>query len=292
MNVQTSNRLADLSARIREACDRAASASIQAPEQSLEAGRLLIVAKKGCKHGEWLPFLEMTGVHERQARRLMQLARSGLKADTVSDLGGVKAALEYLGENKQAGPEDNIWKWAEDRTNGPLSVLDLEMGWRWFAAKLMRLAGVDMLTVFAITTGDEFCLPTERLLTDDDIKSSFSLMAEVAKGEREIPFEAEAASARDMMGLSLWITIAAQSLAARFYVEAERRSKIDYANDDHEREFDKIHKRLMAKLNAKNADLQACRAKELELAKRDGPEAAAAWMAGQCERIREGKATA
>ena len=291
MTIRTSNRLTDLSQRIREARDRAMLASVESAEQSLEAGRLLIEAKEACQHGQWIPFLESTGIHERQARRLMQLARSGLKADTVSDMGGVKAALEHFAEKKLSETEDDGWRWAEDRTNGPLSVLDLEMGWRWFAAKLMRLAGVDMLTVFAITVGDEFCLPTERLLTDDDIKSSFSLMAEVANGEREIPFEASARIS-EMRTLSNWAHLMAQILAARFYVEAQRRSKIDYANDDHEREFDKIHKRLMAKLNAKAADLEDCQAKELELAKRDGPEAAAAWMADQCDRIRQGKVAA
>ncbi len=291
MSIETSNRLTDLSTRIRQASDRAKGASLEAAEQYLEAGRLLIEARAECPHGEWGPFLEMTGVHERQARRLMQLARSGLKADAVSEMGGVKAALESLAEKKQSETEDDGWRWAEDRTNGPLSVLDLEMGWRWFAAKLMRLAGVDMLTVFAITVGDEFCLPTERLLTDDDIKSSFSLMAEVANGEREIPFEASARIS-EMRTLSNWAKLMPQILAARFYVEAQRRSKIDYANYDHEREFDKIHKRLMAKLNAKAADLEDCLAKELELAKHDGPEVAAAWMAGQCDRIRQGKAAA
>ncbi len=291
MSIETSNRLTDLSARIRQARARAKAASEEAAAQSIEAGRLLIEARAECPHGDWLSFLANCEVPERQAQRLMQLARSGLKPDTVSDLGGVKAALEYLAEKKPSETEDDGWGWAEGRTNGPLSVSDLEMGWRWFAAKLMRLAGVDMLTVFAITVGDEFCLPTERLLTDDDIKSSFSLMAEVANGEREIPFEASARIS-EMRTLSTWANLMPQILAARFYVEAQRRSKIDYANYDHEREFDKIHKRLMAKLNAKAADLEDCRAKELEMAKRDGSEAAAAWMAGQCDRIREGKAAA
>ena len=113
MNVQTSNRLTDLSARIRQAQDRAKVASVEAAEQYLEAGRLLIEAKAECRHGDWLPFLEMSGMHKRQARRLMQIARSGLEADTVSDLGGVKAALEHLAEKKPSETEDDGWRWAE-----------------------------------------------------------------------------------------------------------------------------------------------------------------------------------
>ena len=71
MNIHTSNRLTDLSARIRQSSDRAKGASLEAAEQYLEAGRLLIEAKAECAHGEWLSFLEMTGVPERQAQRLM-----------------------------------------------------------------------------------------------------------------------------------------------------------------------------------------------------------------------------
>jgi len=105
MSVKTSNRLSDLADRIRQASDRAKVASVESAEQYLEAGRLLIEAKAECPHGDWLPFLEMTGVHERQARRLIQIARSGLKADTVSDLGGIKGALEYLAQLGTQSPE-------------------------------------------------------------------------------------------------------------------------------------------------------------------------------------------
>lgn len=77
------------------ASDAAALASV---ESALEAGRLLVAAKAECKHGSWLPFLERAGVHERKAQRLMKLARSGLKSDAVSDLGGIKGALEFLAQ--------------------------------------------------------------------------------------------------------------------------------------------------------------------------------------------------
>ncbi len=289
MNVQASNRLGDLAQRIRQASDRAKVASVESAELYLEAGRLLIEAKAECTHGDWLPFLEMTGVHERQARRLMQLARSGLKSDTVSDLGGVTAALEYLAEKKQSEPEDDIWKWAEDRASGPISVLDLEMERRWLAAKLMRLAGVPELANFALTVGEEYGLPTLRLVAGDDLAFAFSIMCKVAKGEREIQFEAST-GVREMFNLSMVTQLTAQRLVVLFYDEVEYRFKIDEARYD--REFNDIHKRLLAKLNAIAADLEDCRAKELEMAKRDGPGAAAAWMAGQCDRIREGKAAA
>jgi hypothetical protein len=56
---------------------------------------LLIEAKADCRHGEWLPFLNRAGVPERKAQRLMTLARSEMKSDAVSDLGGIKPALEF-----------------------------------------------------------------------------------------------------------------------------------------------------------------------------------------------------
>ena len=43
-----------------------------------------------------LPFLKRSGVPERKAQRYMKLAWSGLKSDSVSDLGGIKAALRWM----------------------------------------------------------------------------------------------------------------------------------------------------------------------------------------------------
>lgn len=107
MTALASNRIGDLAGRIRQAQDRARAASVDAAERYFEAGRLLLEAKAECRHGEWGAFLEAAGVHERQARRLMQLARSGLKPDTVSEM-GLRGALESLarkkvGEEQHAG---------------------------------------------------------------------------------------------------------------------------------------------------------------------------------------------
>lgn len=93
---ELSNSLADLAERVREANEASAAAERMTAEKALEAGRLLCQAKEQCAHGDWTPFLARAGVHERQARRLMQLARSGLNSGHVSDLGGIKAALAFL----------------------------------------------------------------------------------------------------------------------------------------------------------------------------------------------------
>jgi hypothetical protein len=75
------------------AADKALELSV---EKTLEAGRRLVLAKEECPHGTWLAFLARAGVPERKAQRMMTLARSGLETDTVSDLGGVTGALEFL----------------------------------------------------------------------------------------------------------------------------------------------------------------------------------------------------
>ena len=103
MTIDGDNRLTDLAERIRSADQRMAAASREAAELSLEAGRLLIEAKAECRHGQWLPFLERAGMAERQAQRLMTLARSGLKTDTVSDL-GIRGALEMAAKRKLPKP--------------------------------------------------------------------------------------------------------------------------------------------------------------------------------------------
>jgi len=91
-----SNTLADLAEQVKLINAEAVAAEATAIAKALETGRLLVEAKTACAHGEWLPFLDRSGVGERKAQRLMQLARSGLKSDTVTALGGIKAALDFL----------------------------------------------------------------------------------------------------------------------------------------------------------------------------------------------------
>lgn len=98
--VVLNNALADRAETVRELIAGACAAHIESINKALAAGHHLVAAKDECKHGEWLPFLTRAGVHERQARRLMQVARAGLKSDTVSDLGGIKSALEFLAKRK------------------------------------------------------------------------------------------------------------------------------------------------------------------------------------------------
>lgn len=108
MTTILSNSLTVLAAEIRSAMNVSASAEKTAISAAIVAGRLLNDAKAGCLHGEWLPFLTRARVPERQAQRYMRLASSGLKPDTVSDLGGIKATLRWLEGLRLPEPDEYL----------------------------------------------------------------------------------------------------------------------------------------------------------------------------------------
>ena len=87
--IRNTPTLDDLAERFRKHYRRSIKAYLEASETLLEAREL-------AEHGEWLTFLETINIHARTAQRMLRLARSGLKYDMVSDLGGIAAALDYL----------------------------------------------------------------------------------------------------------------------------------------------------------------------------------------------------
>jgi hypothetical protein len=91
----TSNHLADRAETVRALVADSDKSHRDSITKALEAGRLLVAAKADCKHGEWLPFLKRASVPERKAQRLIQIAESNLKSDTVTDL-GIGGALRFL----------------------------------------------------------------------------------------------------------------------------------------------------------------------------------------------------
>ena len=103
MGAVLSNRLADLAERIGEAARRGKAHKLARLSAHIEAGELLREARAECRHGEWGAVLARAGLHERTARNWMRLAATGLKPETVSDLGGMKATLAALArEGKSA----------------------------------------------------------------------------------------------------------------------------------------------------------------------------------------------
>jgi hypothetical protein len=99
--IDGSNSLADLAARIRiehEACTTALKRGLQ---HAIAAGELLIEAKaKLNKHGRWLPWLrDHCVMPERTARLYMRLASNREQIGNVADL-SIRGAIALLATPK------------------------------------------------------------------------------------------------------------------------------------------------------------------------------------------------
>ena len=99
-----SNTLSVSAETVRELLAESDALATKSIDKALEAGRLLVIAREGCRHGEWLPFLERAGIGERKAQRYMTLARSGVTSVTVSEMGGIRVTLEYLSRRERKLP--------------------------------------------------------------------------------------------------------------------------------------------------------------------------------------------
>ena len=99
-DIRLSNYLTVKAAEIRNSVDRYKRSSLEAHDAYLAAGRELAGVRRECERGQWAPFLAAVGIEARTARNMMKLARGGLDAATIGELGGVRAALETL----RAGP--------------------------------------------------------------------------------------------------------------------------------------------------------------------------------------------
>ena len=82
-----------------------ARASVEAHRAYLEAGRRLVEARGACRPGEWGRLLEAAGLDSRTAADMMMLSKAGLSAERVTELGGVRAALEALREAAEGAVE-------------------------------------------------------------------------------------------------------------------------------------------------------------------------------------------
>lgn len=103
-----SNELADLAESVGTLLRTSRAAERESINAAIEAGYLLVCARNCAGYGTWLPFLARAGIPERQAQRLMQLARAFIQPDTVSALGGIKATLAALGKFRLPGPGEMV----------------------------------------------------------------------------------------------------------------------------------------------------------------------------------------
>src|SRR5215467_3442763 len=104
--IEPSNSLTDLRERLKIEHAAVNGAMNESLIHAMAAGDILIEAKAQLKHGQWLPWVKMSGVSERTAQRYVRLARCRAdieaKSDTVSDL-GLSGALAMLAVRRDAG---------------------------------------------------------------------------------------------------------------------------------------------------------------------------------------------
>jgi hypothetical protein len=114
-NVEQSNSLADLAARIKAEHEATAIAMQRGIEHAMAAD-LLIEAKAKLKHGQWLPWLtEHCAMSDRSAQRYIRIAknRTSIEANTprVSDLslrGALDALAQHLPPEEEAEAEPEL----------------------------------------------------------------------------------------------------------------------------------------------------------------------------------------
>lgn len=98
------NRLPALAGEIADLHNQIERHTRAAADKALKAGAALAEAKALVAHGQWAGWLSLAGITERTAQRYMRLHRLCLNSDTVSDLGGIKAALLHMKDARLPDP--------------------------------------------------------------------------------------------------------------------------------------------------------------------------------------------
>lgn len=62
--------------------------------EALKGGELLTVARTKVLHGDWQPWLSLTGIPRQTAHNWMTLYALGLSAEQIQDQGGIRAVLD------------------------------------------------------------------------------------------------------------------------------------------------------------------------------------------------------
>ena len=68
-------------------------------EHWLASAAAVAEARDLCEHGEWGPWLRKTAIPETTSRRMLTIAKAGIKSATVADMGGIARTAELLAEN-------------------------------------------------------------------------------------------------------------------------------------------------------------------------------------------------
>ena len=197
-NLTNEIALDTLAAEIRAEHDAAQHAAETATKHAIRCGLLLIEAKDGLTHGQWLPWLQKhCALSERTGQAYMRLARkhgelNAKKAQRVADL-PVRDAMKEIADQRVENPvpvtpfrcapprAERVWEWAEKRVVGPFNMFDFD-NLNMMSSKLMRQTGVPAVAAFCISTATEET-PMLRLVSNDDLHEATRCLVPVAKGQ-------------------------------------------------------------------------------------------------------------
>lgn len=207
--VLPSNSLTVLADRIKDVIGASVAAEKTAIEKALEAGHLLDEARVACNHGDWLPFLHRAGMPERKAQRYMRLAKSGLKSDTVSDLGGIKAALKWAEGLRLPGPNELLLvslngftsvseRWAavwHDGVGHKFASFNPESGWFDELTRPLISPAYVLPAVFASLDNRHSEMSFRIVEEDFEFPSFEEWLRDLVGAEKATEFEAEKAEA-------------------------------------------------------------------------------------------------
>jgi hypothetical protein len=259
-NIDKSNYLPELAARIRAEHEGATAAMKRGCEHAINAGRLLIEAKNMCKHGEWLPWLAAhCGIPDRTARLYMRLARHApeleAKSATVADL-SIRRAIEALAPTPTIPSSDwdgDDWsEWADRQLNGPFTDGDLNTKIGWEYTKLMHQLGLPAECAICLDMQLHYDIPALRLCPSDQLEDGFRLAMLAAKGDASLSTKLECANA---VTAGIHILLATRRIAGILFDELEHRYKI--SDERYRREFGQVRDALMANIEAKLVEAKA-----------------------------------
>ena len=130
---------------LQSLADKAATLYARGTAAWMECAYVLHEARPRVTHGEWGKFLAEVGIPESTARRMLKVARTGIKSATLADLN--MSVTDLLDMQAAAEQAQDIWRrfvnaeWLKDERgailsafpDGPISVTR----WNDFAASIL-----------------------------------------------------------------------------------------------------------------------------------------------------------
>ena len=182
------NRQAELASVAHKELGKYRRSSVASFRAYLAAGDALAEARDGAKRGQWAAVLEAAGVESRTARNMMTLARSGIKPETVSSLGGIQEALQSLkrGVRDRKREEHFAALEAGALPNGKFGVVYADPPWPYTRTGYTKSGGGVSMHYPTMSLEEIAAMPVAAIAADDCIlymwtvapflKSAFPIM--------------------------------------------------------------------------------------------------------------------